>query len=91
MGTAWTEFGVLGVALALGTLALSLVGTVWTLALAVPVGLLGAFLGVYRLDGLEQSGAWGYWLLFWGLPARRGFRRRAREPHRINFRGHKFY
>ena len=66
-GAAWTELGALGVALVLGTLVLSLIGAVWTLALVVPVGLLGAFLGVYRLDGLEPNGAWGYWLLFWGF------------------------
>ena len=64
---AHTELGALGVVLVLGTLALSLVGTAWALALVVPVGLLGAFLGVYRLEGLEPNGAWGYWLLFWGF------------------------
>lgn len=62
-----TALGWFGLGLLSFNLVLALVGNFWTTVLAVPAGLLGSFIAVQTLAGLDAVGSWGYWGLFWGF------------------------
>jgi NitT/TauT family transport system permease protein len=53
--------------LATAMFALSLSGRFWPGFITVPLGLLGTFLTIYRLDLQHAAGSYGYWCLFWGF------------------------